>query len=70
MVLAGSTIAANAADSMPAKAAEVRKSCEDDGIIVNGVFTKDFEFNSWSLAAGVVLGCSASGPKEWRSDNN
>jgi uncharacterized protein with ParB-like and HNH nuclease domain len=70
MVLAGSTIAVNAADSMPAKAAEVRKSCEDDGIIVNGVFTKDFEFNSWSLAAGVVLGCSASGPKEWRPDNN
>lgn len=33
------------------------------------MFTDDYEFNSASAAAGVVLARSASGPKEWVDEN-
>ncbi len=40
-------------------------------ISVNGVyeFTTNIEFNSPSLAAGVLVGGSASGPAEWKNKN-
>lgn len=66
MVKAGSTISNELTLSLPAIAREVRKLCEDEGIIVNCKFTKDHPFHSWSLAASVILGFSASGPREWK----
>lgn len=37
-------------------------------IVVEGVFQEDYEFENASLAASVVLGRNASGPKEWIND--
>lgn len=37
-------------------------------IVVEGVFQEDYEFENTSLAASVVLGRNASGPKEWIND--
>ena len=34
-------------------------------IVVGGIFQEDYEFESISLAASVILGRNASGPKEW-----
>lgn len=70
IVLAGSTISMERAESMPSKAVEMRDYCEDQEVIIEGVFKEDFTFNSWSLAAGVILGVSASGPKEWQREEN
>ena len=67
MILEGSGIVRETVPSIPGNAFDLRKKCESDGIIVDGIFTQDFRFNSWSLAACVVLGSSKSGPKEWKS---
>lgn len=37
----------------------------DNGIIVDGVFTQDYSFDSPSAAAGIVGGRSANGRREW-----
>lgn len=34
-------------------------------IVINGIFQEDYEFESISLAASIILGRNASGPKEW-----
>ena len=36
-----------------------------DGIIVGGIFQSDYEFDSISLAASLILGRNARGQKEW-----
>lgn len=49
---------------------ELRNKLCNVGIIVNNIFQKDYSFDSISLAASIVLGRSASGPKEWCNENN
>lgn len=41
--------------------------CRDD-VIVDGIFQSDYEFDSISLAALLILGRNARGPKEWVDD--
>ena len=48
---------------------ECRLKLQDTGVIEKGVFQTDYTFSSPSLAATVVLGCSANGNKEWRTEN-
>ena len=49
------------------KYAALRANLEIDGTIVNGAFTKDYEFSAPSAASSVVLGRSSSGGKEWKA---
>ena len=43
----------------------LRESLCGDGVIVDGVFHSDYEFESISLAASLILGRNARGQKEW-----
>ena len=51
-------------DNYP-NAYNLRKTLLDNGTVVNNVFQTDYEFESISLAASVILGRNASGQKEW-----
>ena len=44
---------------------KLRESLCRDGIIASGIFQSDYEFDSISLAASLVLGRNARGQKEW-----
>ena len=44
---------------------EIRNNLIDNGIIVDGVFTQDYVFDSPSAAAVIVGGRSANGRREW-----
>lgn len=41
-----------------------------DALVVSGVFQMDYEFDSVSLAASIVLGRNARGQKEWVDEDN
>lgn len=43
----------------------LRENLYWEGIIVNGIFQRDYEFENISLAASLVLGRNARGQKEW-----
>lgn len=43
----------------------LREKLCTNGIILNGVFQSDYEFDSISLAASLILGRNARGQKEW-----
>lgn len=43
----------------------LREKLCSDGTIINGVFQNDYEFDSISLAASLILGRNARGQKEW-----
>lgn len=43
----------------------LREQLCSDGIIVNRIFQADYEFDSVSLAASIILGRNARGQKEW-----
>lgn len=47
----------------------LRESLCKEGIIVDGIFQSDYEFDSISLAASLVLGRNARGQKEWVDDD-
>ena len=40
----------------------------NDGIIVNDIFEKDYEFNAPSAASAVILGRTSNGNIDWRSE--
>ena len=42
----------------------------DDGIIVNDIFEKDYEFNAPSAASAVVLGRTSNGNVDWKDDSS
>lgn len=65
IVYAGSKISKDITERFPQTYASIRDSLINNGIIVNGIFTKDYTFTSSSAAACVVLGRSANGRKEW-----
>lgn len=65
IVKAGSTIAGDTTQSCQSFYVEIRNRLIDDGIIVDGVFTQDYVFDSPSAAATTVSGRSANGRKEW-----
>lgn len=43
----------------------LRQRIMEDKIVVDGVFQDDYEFDSISLAASIILGRNARGQKEW-----
>lgn len=47
----------------------LRQKLCNDGTIIDNVFQVDYEFDSISLAASVILGRNASGQKEWVDAN-
>lgn len=48
---------------------KLREQLCSNGKIINGVFQEDYEFDSVSLAASVILGRNARGQKEWVDAN-
>src|SRR5439155_286831 len=58
--------------SIAPSALDLRNSLVKQGVLVADAdhfkFTQDYTLNSPSQAAGVVMGCAASGLKEWKDD--
>ena len=48
---------------------KIRQKLIDDGVVVNFEFTADYEFNSPSTAAAVILGTASSGNEKWKDAN-
>lgn len=48
---------------------KLREELIKNSIVVDGIFVEDYEFESISLAASVVLGRNASGKREWVDKN-
>jgi len=69
VVHSGSIISNAIAPSIPSSLANKRKALIDEGVIVNDIFVADYQFNSASTSAGVVLGRSANGLIEWKDAN-
>ena len=65
IVKAGSTISIDTTSSCQSSYVDARKILIDNGIIVDGVFTQDYSFDSPSAAACIVGGRSANGRREW-----
>ena len=65
IVKAGSTISIDTTSSCQPSYVDARKILIDNGIIVDGVFTQDYSFDSPSAAACIVGGRSANGRREW-----
>ncbi|WP_264291716.1 DUF4357 domain-containing protein [Amedibacillus dolichus] len=40
----------------------------DDGIIVNDIFEKDYEFNAPSAGSAVILGRTSNGNADWKDE--
>ena len=66
VVRKGSKISEVVTDSFQPAYAEQRKQLIEEGVIKDGEFTCDYEFNSPSTAAIIILGRSANGRREWR----
>ncbi|MGH7172769.1 MAG: DUF1810 family protein [Gemmataceae bacterium] len=72
VVLAGSEAVGDkqCLESIPPSALEVRNGLVKQGVLVTDAdhfkFTQGYSLNSPSQAAAVVMGCSASGLKEWK----
>lgn len=45
---------------------KIRQKLIDDGVVVDRIFTADYEFNSPSTAAAVILGTASSGNEKWK----
>lgn len=71
-VLKGSTISNRMAPSFPTGAKSyynLRNQLIADGIIINGVFEQDYEFNAPSAASAVVLGRASNGKLYWKTED-
>lgn len=69
VVYRGSMISDSCTRSIPEGYKNLRQKLIDDRIVVDRVFTKDYLFASPSTAAGVVLGKSANGLTEWKTES-
>lgn len=47
----------------------LRNALEEDGVIMDRVFTKDYEFNAPSAASAVVLGHTSNGREDWKTED-
>lgn len=68
IVTADSKLSDNIVDNFNANypnAYKLRQKLLEDKIVIDCVFQDDYEFDSISLAASIILGRNASGPKEW-----
>ncbi len=72
IVFKGSRIAADTVPSFAQyypNAFDLRNQLISDGVIVNNQFTADYDFDSLSLAASVVIGRTANGYREWKDSS-
>lgn len=69
VVLKGSVITSSVKDSDSSTCRKLREELISTGVITDLTFTKDFLFNSPSTAAGVILGRSANGLNEWKTQS-
>ena len=70
-VLQGSTISDHTVDSFQTRGKayyNLRNRLIADGVIDNGVFTKDYEFSAPSAASAVILGRNSNGNDAWKTD--
>lgn len=68
-VLTGSSYSLEPSSSMSHSLIDEKYIMQSKGIILNGKFLKDYIFNSPSSAAVFVLGRSANGKIEWKTEN-
>ena len=47
----------------------LRNSLEEDGVIADRIFTRDYEFNAPSAASAVILGHTSNGNVDWKTDD-
>ena len=70
-VLKGSKVSDYTAPSLESRGRtyfKLRNALIREGIIVDGRFTRDYEFNAPSAASAVVLGHNSSGNRDWKTD--
>lgn len=65
IVKAGSIISTDVTPGCSKGYVDLRASLIKDGIIVDGVFTQDYTFDSPTAAAVVVVGRTSNGRREW-----
>ena len=68
VVYKDSVVANSCTPTMPEHYMNLRQELFGNGVIVNNIFTKDFLFASPSAAAAIVMGRSANGLTEWKSE--
>ena len=69
-VMEGSTVSDHTDPSFETKAKtyyKVRSNLIKDGLIVDRVFTRDYEFNAPSAASAVILGHTSNGNVDWKT---
>lgn len=68
VVYKSSEVAHSFTPTAPDSYKKLKHELIDAGILVDNVFTKDYLFASPSTAAGIVMGRSANGLSEWRTE--
>lgn len=71
-VLEGSTISDHTVPSLETKGKtyyKLRNNLIRDGVIVDRVFTRDYEFNAPSAASAVILGHTSNGNVDWKTSD-
>ncbi len=68
VVYKDSEVANSCTPTMPEHYKNLRQELLGNGVIENNIFTKDFLFASPSAAAAIVMGRSANGLTEWKSE--
>ena len=68
VVYKDSKVANSCTPTMPEHYKNLRQELLGNGVIENNIFTKDFLFASPSAAAAIVMGRSANGLTEWKSE--
>jgi hypothetical protein len=48
----------------------LREKLREEGVVVDDVFTRDYQFSSPTLAASVIWGASRDGHTAWKNDDN
>ncbi len=48
---------------------KLRNALQKEGVIVDGTFTKDYEFNAPSAASAVILGHTSNGNVDWKTED-
>ena len=66
VLLSGSTIEETDAEAIPPRIKEMRADAKKNGVIKDGVLTKNILFRSSSYASSFVLGINSNGRTNWR----
>lgn len=71
-VMAGSKISDHTVASLETAGKtyyKLRKNLINEGVIVDGIFTKNYEFNAPSAASAVILGRTSNGNTDWKTED-